>query len=146
VVARDCAGVHKSNKKVSVEMEVELVQPTLCPFSIVPLLNPFHRRYHGLTHLQQMFGEMDRHVGRLARPDLVALAIFFHEYVYLEFLRAAGVLDHWFRYLTLLFFPLSRTPYSLIYEPRSSTNEEDSAERFHLFAQRATRLVRFLKE
>jgi len=120
----------------------------------VPVLDrPFaqsllsNRSYHGLTHLQQMFGEMDRHVGRLARPDLVALAIFFHEYVYLEFLRAVGVLDHWFRYLTtLLFFPLSRTPYSLIYEPRSSTNEEDSAERFRLFAQEAMRLVRFLKE
>lgn len=46
-----------------------------------PCSPPSHVRYHGLTHLQQMFGEMDRHVGRLARPDLVALAIFFHEYV-----------------------------------------------------------------
>lgn len=38
-------------------------------------------RYHSLAHLTQMFGEMDRHVATLARPDLVVLAIFFHEYV-----------------------------------------------------------------
>jgi hypothetical protein len=39
-----------------------------------------------------MFGEMDRHAGRLARPDLMALAIFFHEYVlgYEEMFESSG--------------------------------------------------------
>jgi hypothetical protein len=35
---------------------------------------------------------------------------------------------------------------SLIYDPRSSTNEEDSAERFRLFAEEAGRLVSFERE
>lgn len=45
-----------------------------------------------------MFGEMDRHAAALVRPDLVALAIFFHEYVAMDKegeRHGAGVVGCW---------------------------------------------------
>eukprot|EP01062_Namystynia_karyoxenos_P019363 TRINITY_DN17275_c0_g1_i1.p1 TRINITY_DN17275_c0_g1~~TRINITY_DN17275_c0_g1_i1.p1 ORF type:complete len:772 (+),score=250.67 TRINITY_DN17275_c0_g1_i1:113-2317(+) len=42
------------------------------------------RRYHTLTHLDELFGCVDEvaAAGELAEPDLVAFAIFFHDVVY----------------------------------------------------------------
>ena len=40
------------------------------------------RFYHTLHHLHEMFRHFDSHVTQLRRPELVALAIFFHDAVY----------------------------------------------------------------
>eukprot|EP00754_Rhynchopus_humris_P015820 Rhum_TRINITY_DN14478_c0_g1::Rhum_TRINITY_DN14478_c0_g1_i3::g.90298::m.90298/K02318/COASY; phosphopantetheine adenylyltransferase / dephospho-CoA kinase len=40
------------------------------------------RDYHNLGHLDEMFGLLDTYRSKLARPDLVAYAIFFHDAVY----------------------------------------------------------------
>ena len=41
--------------------------------------NETQRRYHTLDHLLEMFQHFDQHTNRLQEPDLVSLAIFFHE-------------------------------------------------------------------
>jgi predicted metal-dependent HD superfamily phosphohydrolase len=40
------------------------------------------RRYHILKHLQFMFGYFDQYQTKLERPQLVSLAIFFHDIIY----------------------------------------------------------------
>ena len=40
------------------------------------------RCYHSLQHLRAMFRYYDKFVGALQRPELVQLAIFFHDVVY----------------------------------------------------------------
>eukprot|EP00300_Choanocystis_sp_HF-7_P010038 c16757_g1_i3.p1 GENE.c16757_g1_i3~~c16757_g1_i3.p1 ORF type:complete len:457 (+),score=110.14 c16757_g1_i3:1214-2584(+) len=44
--------------------------------------NQPHRRYHTLTHISSLAGLVDQHRGVLERPDLVLLAVFFHDVVY----------------------------------------------------------------
>lgn len=41
-----------------------------------------HRHYHTLAHIELMFGELDSITDRLFAPDLVALAIFYHDIIY----------------------------------------------------------------
>ena len=41
-----------------------------------------HRAYHTLEHLTEMFGYFSEHEAKLANPELVAMAIFFHDIVY----------------------------------------------------------------
>ena len=37
------------------------------------------RRYHTLHHLEEMFRHFDQYSRKLMQPELVSLAIFFHE-------------------------------------------------------------------
>ena len=37
------------------------------------------RRYHTLNHLEEMFRHFDQYSRKLMQPELVSLAIFFHE-------------------------------------------------------------------
>lgn len=41
-----------------------------------------HRHYHTLDHLKRMFAEFDLIAARLASPNLVAFAIFYHDIIY----------------------------------------------------------------
>lgn len=116
--------------------------------------------YHALSHLRQMFAEADKHA--FQRPDLVALAIFFHECVRVCVRGSSGSLvgrgccccrssyiligrvdlfidgdaESWPNVTTSTHDAPSLR--SLIYNPRSGTNEEDSAERFRAFAKGAS--------
>lgn len=54
-----------------------------------------HRHYHNLTHLSECFVWFDEIKGDLYRPNLVAIALFYHD---------------------------------VIYNPKSSTNEQDSSD------------------
>lgn len=54
-----------------------------------------HRHYHNLTHLSECFVWFDEIKDNLYRPDLVAIALFYHD---------------------------------MIYNPKSSTNEQDSSD------------------
>lgn len=54
-----------------------------------------HRHYHNLIHLQECFLWFDEIKHRLCRPDLMAIALFYHD---------------------------------VIYDPKSSTNEQDSGD------------------
>lgn len=40
------------------------------------------RHYHTLWHLEEMFQHFDRHFKNLTQPELVVLAIFFHDIIY----------------------------------------------------------------
>ena len=41
-----------------------------------------HRRYHGLTHLEYIFAEIDRMAGEFREPGRVWLAAWFHDAIY----------------------------------------------------------------
>ncbi|VDI34701.1 Hypothetical predicted protein [Mytilus galloprovincialis] len=41
-----------------------------------------HRYYHTLNHLIEMFDHLNGHKTKLSDPDLVSLAIFFHDIIY----------------------------------------------------------------
>jgi len=40
------------------------------------------RAYHNLTHLRQLFGQFEQVKSKLKQPDIIALALFYHDIIY----------------------------------------------------------------